>query len=178
MKWISRIFHPVILSIAALVITGAGWWTLVHVGINLVPTTLFILYMVKTGRFSDIDVSDQKQRNTLSIVSVLLAVTSAIVFTVGNAPRNTRLLIYAMVTCTSLVGAVVNLWSKISLHSMTAASAATGLAFVFWPVGLLFGVVALMVGWSRIKLKRHTPGQVYAGWLVAVAFTAVIFYFL
>jgi membrane-associated phospholipid phosphatase len=65
--------------------------------------------------------------------------------------------------------AVVTVWWKISYH----AAGAAGLALVALSLGdpamalpLLF--LPLLVGWARVRLRRHTPSQIAAGWLSAL----------
>lgn len=55
-----------------------------------------------------------------------------------------------------------------SSHAATAAAwavlAATGTRF--WGVKLLFLLIALAIGWSRVAVGVHFPGDVLAGWVL------------
>lgn len=67
-------------------------------------------------------------------------------------------------------------WSYPSAHTMQAVAFAVALLFVFpkrralW--ALLFGVVVIAVGLSRIYLQVHFPSDVLAGALAAVCWVA------
>jgi membrane-associated phospholipid phosphatase len=41
--------------------------------------------------------------------------------------------------------------------------------------GIVASCAALLVGWSRVELGRHTRGQVLLGWGVGVASSVVAF---
>ncbi|MBG6184885.1 membrane-associated phospholipid phosphatase [Arthrobacter sp. CAN_A214] len=60
---------------------------------------------------------------------------------------------------------LANLVWKLSVHAAVAAYAALTLLVPVPVVGpVLALLVAAAVGWSRVKLKAHTPGQVVAGY--------------
>jgi membrane-associated phospholipid phosphatase len=68
---------------------------------------------------------------------------------------------------------IINLRYKVSAHATTAALCAT----LLWlgvpaPDSTLWGggisIAALLVGWSRVVLGRHTRGQVALGWAVGI----------
>ncbi len=59
-----------------------------------------------------------------------------------------------------------------SAHATGAAACAALLWLIpYW--GVPASIAALLVGWSRVELGRHTRGQVLLGWGVGIASTAV-----
>lgn len=80
-----------------------------------------------------------------------------------------------------IVATVITLWWKISAHMFGISSLLGGVMSVcffveksnpFFLFILLF-IVAGMVGTSRIILRRHTPNQVYAGFLLGFVISFV-----
>lgn len=77
---------------------------------------------------------------------------------------------------------VINSFWKISIHMM-ALGGLTGLFIALSP--FVFGVdvayiyllifISGLTGFARLKLKVHTPAQVYTGWLTGVAFMFGLF---
>ena len=62
-----------------------------------------------------------------------------------------------------ILAAVVNLWMRISLHTLFASYCAV----ILWQVGVVWGVAATIVAafvfWSRLFLSRHTLIEAVAG---------------
>jgi membrane-associated phospholipid phosphatase len=185
-KWLSRVFHPFVLSVIALGLSvyletrswaQAALWASISLAAFLLPFAVFVGVMVFAGRYSDLDVSIREQRHGLYIVAGVGLVLLVAIFALGNAPFIGRAGAYAAVICTA-VAAVVNRFSKISVHAMVAAGVAVVLLYLSVLAGLVLAVPAALVGWSRVRLKRHTWSQVIAGWSTAVACVVAVFQFL
>ncbi|HEX5692543.1 MAG TPA: phosphatase PAP2 family protein, partial [Roseiflexaceae bacterium] len=74
-----------------------------------------------------------------------------------------------------VIGGVINLFWKISVHSASIAATAT-VALLFWQgLGLMLWLCALAVGWARVRTGNHTPLQVLAGFLSAFIVVLVVF---
>jgi len=181
--WFSNVFHPFILSIITLPLTIylstgllglAILWTAISMAALLLPLATFILIMVRIGRYSDFDVSTREQRTGPYLVAGggLILLTTIIIL--GDAPPISRACIYAAMLAAT-TGAVINRFSKVSVHAMTAAGCAIVLLYLSLLAGIFMVTAAAAVSWSRIPLKRHTLRQVITGWVVAVASVAVVF---
>ncbi|HKB49080.1 MAG TPA: phosphatase PAP2 family protein, partial [Ktedonobacterales bacterium] len=68
---------------------------------------------------------------------------------------------------------LINFGYKVSAHATGAAACATLLFYVAPVYGIPGAAAALLVGWSRVVLLKHTRGQVVLGWAVGVASTVV-----
>ena len=184
-KWLSRVFYPFVLSVIALGLsvyletgswTQSALWSSVCLAAFLLPFAVFLLVMVCVGRYSDLDVSIREQRHGLYVVAGVGLILLVAIFTLGKAPLVGRAASYAAVICTA-VAAVVNRFSKISVHAMVAAGVAVVLFYLSLLAGLVLTVPAALVGWSRVRLKRHTWFQVITGWSTAVACVVAVFQF-
>ena len=61
---------------------------------------------------------------------------------------------------------------------MGASGPLAAMTYVFGPMALVFSLIILMVGWSRIQLKVHNAAQVSAGILLAFISTYLQIYFI
>ena len=183
-KWCSIAFHPFVMSVVALLLsiyleTGLLWqavlWASVSLAVFLLPFSVFIFVMVRGGRYSDLDVSIREQRHGLYLVAGVGLFLLVAVFTLGDAPVVSRVSIYAAVFSTA-ASAVFNRFSKISVHAMVAAGSAVALSYLSPLASLFLTAPAALVGWSRVRLKRHTWFQVIAGWSMAVVCVVVVFH--
>jgi membrane-associated phospholipid phosphatase len=188
---ISIILHPILLPLLTLEVLAYLAWggtlsplqtnTLVRAAELVViaacltglPVATLVLAQVLRGRWSDIDVSVRRQRYLLYPVGIVCMVATALVFEALGAPRVAVRATLALASA-NVVNALINLKYKVSAHATTASLCAT-LLWVATPLRdptVLAGpatAAALLVGWSRVALGRHTVGQVILGWAVGIA---------
>ena len=184
-RWLSRVFHPFILSVLTLFLMTyldtrsfalAARWTLICAVVFLVPLFFYILAMVRRGRYSDTDVSIREQRYGLYLICGLCLLLMVAIFVLCGAPLISQVGMYAAVSAT-VISALINRFSKISVHAMMAAGGATMLFHLSLPIGVALGAAAACVSWSRVRLERHTWRQVISGWIVAILCVVAVFYF-
>lgn len=137
--------------VATVFVTGLPW--------------LFLVWMKRRGHVTDLHVRERAQRWPVFVfaaASLLIGFGAELLLQAPTAVFRAMALILAGL----LVCAVVNLRWKLSVH--TAVAAFIWLS-VFAPVP--WGAAAalmltMLVGWSRIEVRHHTPAQVLAGALV------------
>jgi len=142
----------------------------------LVPTGLFIVFNVKRGKYSNYDVSNQKQRPSLYLFSLVV-----ILFILGGLLINhePQFIIGGCIAAFSLLLAsfMVNMKIKCSLHTSFAVFIA--IAFlrlnIYWSLGLF--IFSILMGWSRLELHRHTNQEVVIGAILGSTI-GVLFYLL
>lgn len=188
-KVLSAIFSPlmvptyacaVALWITPLVLTSEKTRLLICLAIFLITTTLplaSIILMMRAGKIKDSAISDRKERTVPFLISLACYLAAAWFMHAKHAPA-WLWLFYAGAASLIVVAMLINIRWKISAHSMTMG----GLTALFFFIALhdlsivvimpwLIGVILLSgaVGTSRLVLKRHTPAQVYAGFLIGLA---------
>lgn len=134
---------------------------------------IYIMLGVRLGKLSDMDVSRRSERAgpfIFGLISVCLG-WFALILTHGPALLITLLLLTAI---SGLVMMVITLWWKISLHASSLAGAATMLTALYGAIMLPSFALLVLVSWSRVVLRRHTPAQVVAGSLLGIALSVVI----
>jgi membrane-associated phospholipid phosphatase len=182
--WLSRVFHPFIVSVVTLwlatILSGYGWlestlWTLLSFAIVILPSLVFIVMRVKSGRYQDIDVSIRKDRYVLYALGGSCLVLMIVLLIFLRAPAIAQRTLQAGFFSV-LVGSVFNrLVNKLSLHVLTVTGCAVVLYFVLPLAGIVLGFISLLVAWSRVYLTRHTIPEVIWGWIVGVVCTIVWF---
>jgi membrane-associated phospholipid phosphatase len=180
--WLSRAFHPFIVSVLTLwlaqLLSGYGWtgatlWTMLSFSIVILPSLIFILVRVKSGRYQDIDVSIRNDRYILYLLGGSCLILMIILLIVFQAPAIAQRTLQAGLL-SIIVGSVFNRFvNKLSLHVLTVAGCAVVLFLVSPIAGVALGLVSILVAWSRVYLTRHTIPEVVWGWVVGVICTIV-----
>ncbi|HLZ20890.1 MAG TPA: phosphatase PAP2 family protein [Ktedonobacterales bacterium] len=180
-RLVSAIVHPIAfplltLGVISVIATGsvpqAIKWMLVALALVSLPVSVLVSYQVLRGHWTDLDVSVRRQRYALYPFGLACMVALALAYAHFGAPQ---IVVRASlgVALSNLLDGLINLVYKVSAHATGAAVCATLLWFSAFAWGLPAGLAALAVGWSRVELKRHTPGQVVLGWAVGVLSTLV-----
>lgn len=137
-------------------------WFGLTVFLTVVPPLSYIIYLVKTGYLADIFMPDREKRIRPTVVIVAWIALSAIILAAIGAPLAIILiLIVTVILIGSLLG-ITFMW-KISFHAAIIATAATISLMQGASQGWLISLLVPLVGWSRVRLGRHTTSQVIAG---------------
>ena len=176
---VSFLFHPMIISLgvfAILIFNGISsignpyfiFFTC-FIFSNLIPITTVII-LKKLGKIDDLDASVKDQRQfplTLGIGYAGLGFLSLILL---KANPLTQGLMFCYMTNTVLTLLINRFW-KISIHSMGVSGPAAAL----WANGnyhpFLMVLIIVLVSYSRVILKAHSPTQVFAGALLGFCST-------
>ena len=175
---VSAIIHPLVFPLVTVVVLSYAYtrsigetllYTVIALLLTALPVAVIVFVQVQRGKWTDLDVSVRKQRYALYPFSLAFLGILAYVYYRLQAPREAIVSVFTLVAA-NVVNGLVNLVWKISAHATTAAACAS----LLWQLspGHIWGppaaAGAVLVGWSRVELKRHTAGQVLAGWLVGV----------
>jgi membrane-associated phospholipid phosphatase len=177
-KTLSLLFQPLLTGlylITASALLGASslrgglLWAALVICLAVGLPALDIAWRVRSGRAGDFQLAVRQER--LRPLTVALLSSSAALVLVGSlqGPRTLLVTMIAGLACGLVLTAVTLVW-KISFHS---GALAAGVVLACWFAGLsglILIPLLVAVGWSRVRLGRHSPGQVAAG---AVASSAV-----
>lgn len=141
----------------------------------LLPMILYILRQMRHGRWGNFDVSVRSDRPRLYFAAVLLtAITVAVLRLTGQPPFIVRGTVAALVLL--VVAWFVNLTLKLSLHAAFSALAAWMIYSIAPIAGVVIGAAVIVIGWSRVRLDRHTASEVAAGTILgAIVGAALVF---
>lgn len=143
--------------------TGFLWAAVYGLLVSLAPI-LVVVYLLKTGRITELHMSNTRERNIPYISAVVFAAIAYGLIAGFNGPELLRCLaLFNIIELSALT--IINHFWLISLHATGAMATAVLLILVFgWTVGLLVGIPLVgSVCWVRLFLKRHTPAQIVAG---------------
>jgi len=173
-RWVSHIMSPHIVGIVLISTLAYQFssnplsillWLALVIPLLVVPPLIYLLWLVQRGAIEDIYMPERSARlRPLAMLMVWLVGCLGLI-RYWEVPPIVQSFVLA---ATMLVGilSVITLFWKISFHGATISAAATITVVMAgshaWPVVLLVP----LVGWSRVRLKRHTPRQVIYGSLL------------
>ena len=156
----------------------------------LIPTVLFtflipgvlIYIMLRIGMISDLTLLKRRDRFAPYAVTMLCFAFLIYYFYSLGLPLWFLMMLVAPII-TMVLASIITLWWKISAHMFGVSSLIGGVMSISYFVEksnpyilfIILFVIAGLVGVSRLILRRHTPNQVYAGFLLGfiVSFTCV-----
>ncbi|MEW5957298.1 MAG: phosphatase PAP2 family protein [Chloroflexota bacterium] len=181
-NWISRLISPhivggVLTSVMALRYgdrpLAIFLWLTWLIPLLIIPPLVYLLWLVHRGTIEDIYMPRRETRlRPLAVMMMWLMICLGAI-RYWQAPAIVEIFV---LTITVMVGvlSLVTLFWKISFHGAAISAAATTTVMVAgssaWPVVLLVP----LVGWARVRLRRHTTRQVIYGSLIG-ALMALLF---
>lgn len=174
-RWVSHVISPHIVGVVLTSVITFNYssnplevlaWLALLMPLLAIPPLAYLLWLVHKGTLEDIYMPSRETR--LRPLAVLLAwfLLCLGLIRYWEASPIVEVLVISTIVLVGVLSFVTLFW-KISFHGATITAAATATMMVAgsyyaWPVMLLVP----LVGWSRIRLKRHTPRQVIYGSLV------------
>lgn len=137
----------------------------------IVPVVIWLVWNVKTKRYTNMDVSDRVQRKTLYI----FIASCVIIYLIFNYLKNGYIdLVMLFILILIFTMQISNFFIKSSMHTAFNVFVAALFFTLNWKAGLIWLVIAALVGITRIILKRHTVKEVFMG--AGIAFLVSFIY--
>lgn len=181
-KLVSTFSHAPFLSIPAFLAINYFWQDNTGFFLNasvcilfgaVLPISVIILWGIRFKKATDME--EREDRNYPLALVVVTYFIGFIILHYLNAPLLATLLMFCYFSNTFIVF-LINLYWKISVHSMGVAGPTTALIFGFGPIGSIFGLLIPIVMWSRVYLKKHTIAQTILGSSLGFILTALQIY--
>ncbi|SEH32220.1 phosphatase PAP2 family protein [Chryseobacterium culicis] len=137
----------------------------------IVPVIIWLVWNVKTGRYTNMDVSNRVQRKTLYIF-IAACVISYLLFNYIRNGYIDLVMLFILVLLFALQ--ISNLSIKSSMHTAFNVFVAALFFSLNWKMGIVWLGIAALVGITRIILKRHTVKEVFMG--AGIAFLVSFIY--
>ncbi len=153
--------------------TGTWLWSALYVLLSLVIPLLHLVWLVKRGWVSDLDVQRRKERLSPMLFALGCSGGATLLLTVAGAPAPLPLAAAGLWGLFALIFLITLYW-KISVHSAMASAISL---ILLWLTGNPLPLLLLVptVAWSRVQLRRHTVPQVVAGTLLSLALFMALF---
>jgi membrane-associated phospholipid phosphatase len=137
----------------------------------IIPVVIWLVWNVKTGRYTNMDVSNRVQRKTLYIF-IAVCVIAYLLFNYIRNGYIDLVMLFILVLLFALQ--ISNLFIKSSMHTAFNVFVATLFFSLEWKMGLVWLGIAILVGVTRVILKRHTVKEVFMG--AGIAFLVSFIY--
>jgi len=196
-KWISGIFHPLVMPITTLALVflldqdlQSMPQVFIYMGvvvlINTLAPAISIFMLHRRGHLSDLDIRNRRERSTpFMIVLVYFVMT----FLLLRSNDSIYIPLIYLDMWAGLMGSIalallITRWFKISMHMLAQGGVLGTLMGVqllqmnsLWELNSILILIAGFVGFARIELGVHRHIEVYTGYLLGflVCFFAVVF---
>ncbi|MDM8520911.1 phosphatase PAP2 family protein [Anaerolineales bacterium HSG6] len=175
-RWVSHIISPhVVGSVMACLLTFLYndkpfvpfLWLLMSIFVVTVPPIAYILWLVHTGHLQDFYMPQRSKRLRPLIFVIVWLFICLMGLRYLQAPLSIEVVILFVLALTVTMSIITLFW-KISFHSASITTAFVTLVIVVGVKAWFALLLIPLVGWSRVRLQRHTPYQVLMGCLVGV----------
>ena len=147
---------------------GLAWGAVYSLLIALTPMVV-VLYLLRTGRVSDIHMSATHERHIPYLIAVTSSAVAYVLLVAFDGPMLLRCLAILSFITLGALGLINTRW-LISIHATAAASTWLILSLIFgWTVSLILLPFVILICLIRLYLKRHTPAQVLAGVVLGIS---------
>ncbi|MCB0168562.1 MAG: phosphatase PAP2 family protein [Anaerolineae bacterium] len=182
-RWISHLISPHIVGVALTAFLAVKYsdeslaevltWLALLIPLLVIPPLIYLLWLVNKGQIEDIYMPKRETR--LRPLLVMLVWLSACLWLIDYwaAPPVVGAFVLATIILVTILSVVTLFW-KISFHGATISAAAATAFMIIGSSALPIMLLVPLVGWSRIRLARHTPRQVLYGSLVGILFALIM----
>lgn len=134
----------------------------------------FLIYGVKKGFFSDLDVSKRKERNRLYLFMGVLSIVYLWSLLYFKAPFALVIAVLCVIFGVIVMSAV-NRYIKASLHLAVISAFVFSLA-IWYNTWFFWGIFLIpLVAWARIEIRRHTLPETIVGSMIGMSLTVLTY---
>jgi hypothetical protein len=181
---ISFLFNPVLLLVFLPLLlvyrtTGDVVLALAWTGYTLIfllTMIFFVIYGVHKKIFTDLDVSKRTQRPLLFVVSIVMSLVYLWGLSFLDGPRILSIVAFGFII-SILIISVINTKLKVSFHVATVSALLFTMAIVYQGFYYLTLLLIPLVGWARLRIKRHTLPETIVGGLFGILLSLGMYLF-
>ena len=141
--------------------------------IIVIPITSWIFYQVKSGNYTNADVSNRNERKSLYF---FIAASLSLYITYNYFVNEAVDLVVCFILMLLLLLQISNYYIKSSMHVAFNIFVAALYFPLSFKLGIIWFGIAVCVGITRIILKRHTIQEVFFGAIIAIIVSFLYLY--
>ena len=138
-----------------------------------VPILGYIYYNVKKGKFTNMDVSNRKQRNSLYYYIIALLLLFIVVNLITGKTIPAAFYYLTGLLCVMMLS---NFWIKSSMHTALNFFVAALFYQLSPTLGFVWAGLTVIIAITRLILKRHTLSEVFSGAVIGIIFSIAFVY--
>lgn len=143
--------------------------------VGFIFPAIYVLIRVKRGTVTDVHLRERSERRKPFVVALICLAVMWLILAILGAPRG-MMQLATFTLFQSVLLLFVTLFWQISVHGANIAGAVVIIGVLFGvEYALMLSPLIVLVGASRIALKRHTPMQVVAGAAMSALIALVVF---
>lgn len=139
----------------------------------ILPVIIWLVWNVKTGTYTNMDVSNRTQRKSLYFF-IAACVISYLAFNYFKNGYIDFVMLFILVLLFAMQ--ISNYYIKSSMHTAFNVFVAALFFAIDTGFGLIWLGIAILVGITRVILKRHTPREVFMGAGIAIVVSFIYLY--
>ena len=181
-RWVSHVISPHVVGVIMTALFAFTYsddplktllWLAVLVPLLVIPPMAYVLWLVHKGTLEDIYMPRRETRMRPLIVMMVWLLLCLGLIQYWGAPQIVITFVIMSLLLVAILSIVTLFW-KISFHGATISAAATATVVMAGISALPIMLLVPLVGWSRIRLLRHTPRQVIYGSLVGASIALIM----
>jgi len=175
----SFISVPIFIIICMIVVEdkmAALSWALLCILFGMIIPFMYIFLLYRKNKIYDIHIPEKNKRIKPLLFTLLSYITGLIVLYLLDAPLFLKVIFILTIISASVYTLITYYW-KISMHASYITFVVITFNILLGPWMLLLLPLIPIVGWARIKAKRHTKPQVLTGTGLASILCVLVYYF-
>ena len=175
----SFISVPIFLIICLMVVDNkieAINWALLCLLFGTVVPYLYICFLYKKKEINDMHISEKENRIKPMVVSCISYIIWFIILYVLEAPKILKS-IFAVIIVSTIILTIITYFWKICLHASVITFIVITFNILFESKWMLLMVPLIpVIGWARVRIKKHTVNQVILGFGISTVTAFFIYY--
>lgn len=143
-------------------------WALIYVSLVCVLPMIYIGWMYKRGKITDLHMNVRQERIKPFMVSLVATTIAWWTLRALGAPPVIPVLALSGMIQLAVLAAITLVW-QVSMHAMSTGAAVIGAVWAYGlPALLLMVPLLVLVAAARLRLNRHTPMQIVVGAMIGL----------
>ena len=182
-KILSHIFDgsfisiPVYFIICFVVIknpVGALGWALLCILFGMLIPYLYVFFLFKRKLINDLHVPNREDRIKPLIIAIISYIMGYFVLYLLKAPLFLKSVFTISIVSSVILTTITYFW-KVSFHTSWVTSVAVTFYILFGEWALFLLLLIPVIGWARVKIKRHTVMQVVLGTVISAIISLFVY---